>query len=144
MKRKARGPLAAESSTEGCVALIFSSDRNFLDHYRELFMGMGFAPVTTTTPDAAQAILRLTTVTFVVVDQGSKNFETRQVLERVRKEQHHAPVLVIARKADPHFRQEALALGAADYLEHPALRDDVIHALLPGHLRAQQSLEQLA
>lgn len=125
---------------EGCVALIFSGDRNFLKYYRELFKKLGFAPVTATTPEAALAILRFTIVAFVVVDQGGATFESRHVLERARQTQQHAPVLVITRKLDPHFRHEVLALGAADYLDHPALPDDIVHALLASEAPAQRTV----
>lgn len=140
MKRKAREPIAArlQEEVEGCVALIFSGDREFLDHYQELFMKLGFAPVTASTPEAALAILRLTIVTFVVVDQGGRIFESRGVLERARETQRHAPALVITRKPDPNFRHEALALGAVDYLDHPAHPDDIVHALLASSTRLQR------
>jgi ActR/RegA family two-component response regulator len=138
VNQRRQGPsiVKRREDIEGCVALIFSSNRGFLDYYRGLFMKLGFAPVTATTSVAALGILRLTIVAFVVVDQGGATFESRRVLERARQTQQHAPVLVITQKPDPHFRHEALALGAVDYLDHPALPDDIVHALLMGEASA--------
>jgi ActR/RegA family two-component response regulator len=113
----------------GCVVLIFSKDRSFLDHYREIFVSLGFVPITATTAEAALAILRLMVVAFVVVDQSSGIPESRKILEHARDAQRHGLVLVIAREANPHFRCEALALGAVEYLIHPVVPDDFVHAL---------------
>lgn len=121
----------------GCAVLIFSTDRTFIEHYRVLFRSLGFSPVTVTTPEAALAILRLMVVALVVVDFEDGPFDSRQILEGARSTQYYAPVLVIGRKSDQDFREQALALGAADYLDHPAHPDDIIHALLPSHAGAR-------
>ena len=52
----------------GCVVLIFSSDRMFLDYYCKMFLSLGFSPVTATTPQAAKGILRLAIIVYMVVD----------------------------------------------------------------------------
>lgn len=130
--RKKKKPLEAKhpENLKGCVALVFSKDQDFLEHYRDLIAKMGFTPVTASTPEGAAGILRLMVVVFVVLDQSDPTSESRFVLERARKVQRHAPVLVIAREADQHFRHEVLAMGAVDYMDHPALSDDILRTLL--------------
>ena len=118
---------------KGCAVLVYSEDREFLEYYRTMFLSLGLAPVTATTPEAAMAILRLVIVAYVVVDAGSGIEVCRQVVHRARETQHHAPVVVVSRKTDPDFRHQAMTMGAADCIEHPLLRDSLVHALLPGH-----------
>lgn len=127
------GRQVSESSTrtdgaEGCVVLVFSTDRDFLEHYRGVFLSLGFVPITAATVEAALAILRLMVVAFVVVDQSSGMEADRNILKRVQSAQPHALALVIAQQPDAHFRREALALGAAEYLHHPADPKDFAHA----------------
>lgn len=113
---------------EGCVVLVFSTDRDFLEHYRGVFLSLGFVPITAATVEAALAILRLMVVAFVVVDQSSGMEADRNILKRVQSAQPHALALVIAQEPDALFRREALALGAAEYLHHPADSKDFAQA----------------
>lgn len=113
---------------EGCVVLVFSTDRDFLEHYRGVFLSLGFVPITAATVEAAMAILRVMVVAFVVVDQSSGMEANRNVLKRVQHAQPRALALVIADALDPHFRYEALSLGAAEYLHHPVDPKDFAHA----------------
>src|SRR5690242_1289204 len=75
---------------EGCVVLVFSTDRDFLEHYRGVFLSLGFVPITAATVEAALAILRLMVVAFVVVDQSSGMEADRNILKRVQSAQPHA------------------------------------------------------
>jgi len=126
----------------GCAVLIFSGEQSFLEYYRGIFISMGFTTLTATTPEATLAILRLSVVAFVVVDQGGVVLESRRVLERARETQLYAPVLVISRKPDANSRREALALGAAGYLDHPALPGDIIHELIASDVRARRTVRE--
>lgn len=128
----------------GCVVLIFSTDRGFSIHNCETFISLGFKPLTASTPEAATALLRLLVMSLVVLDQQSGTAECRQILRYAQDLQYHAPVLVIARASDGNFRHEALSLGAADYLDHPALPEDIIHALLPGGSHRERPVSSVA
>lgn len=118
---------------KGCAVLIYSGDRRFLDYYREMFLSLGLTPVTATTSKAALAILRLMIVAYVVVDAEGGLEGCRQLMDRARATQHHAPVLVVSQRPDADFRHQAMTMGAADCMEHPALMDNMMHALLPSH-----------
>lgn len=118
---------------EGCAVLIYSEDREFLDYYRAMFLSLGLSPVTATTSEAARAILRLMIVAYVVVDADGGLERCRQVMHRARETQHHAPVIVLSQKPDSDFRHQAMLMGAADCMEHPAKSDIMLGALLPSH-----------
>lgn len=115
----------------GCVVLIYSGDRLFLDYYRTMFLSLGFSPVTATTPQAAKGILRLAIIVYMVVDLDEGFQTSRDIIHYARQMQGHAPVVVMSRKSDPSPEQETIDLGATDYLEHPALLDQMVHALIP-------------
>lgn len=140
MQRMQPSPDRTDEAAE-CFALIFSSNRDFFSYYREMFISLGFIPIIATTPEAAFAILRLTVVVFVIVDQDEGIFESRRVLDRARQTHQHAPILVVTHKADADSRREALAHGATGYLGHPALRGEIVHALFAGHGRMTGNAE---
>ncbi len=117
--------------TVGCPVLIFSSDEDFVDHHRRTLLSLGFVPITAATAEAALAVLRLSVIALVVVDEDEGLCASREILRRAREIQQHAPVLVVGQSADPESRHQALTLGAAEYLEHPVLRDDVVQAFFP-------------
>lgn len=115
----------------GCAVLIYSTDSGFIEQYRQMLGSLDFVSITTTTPHATMAILRMLVVAFVLVDVGTGRPETRKILQYARTTQYHAPVLLIGRRTDPEFQHKALEMGAAAYLRHPALREDIVNVLLP-------------
>lgn len=60
---------------------------------------------------------------FVIVDQGSEQFEARNVLQRAALFHPHTPVLVVAAVRNLQCYLDALELGAVDYLERPEPED---------------------
>lgn len=62
---------------------------------------------------------------FVMVSQGSRNFEGRCVLERATEINRSLPVLVVARCLDMSCYSEAMQLGAVDYLEEPVTLSEI-------------------
>jgi DNA-binding response OmpR family regulator len=137
MRQRPQPPSIPKEDVAGYAVLIFSTERSFLEYYRGMFISMGFITFTATTPEATLAILRLTVVAFVIVDQGSGIFESRGILERTRKTEQNTPVLVITRIPDPNSHREAQALGAAGYLEHPAPPGEILaRARRDRHARA--------
>ena len=124
----------------GCVVLIFSSDRMFLDYYCKMFLSLGFSPVTATTPQAAKGILRLAIIVYMVVDLDQGLQTSREIIHHARQTQSHAPVVVMSRKAHENLHHNTTDLGATDYLEHPALLDEMVQALLPREAFAQRSV----
>jgi DNA-binding NtrC family response regulator len=74
---------------------------------------------------AAEGIKALETDDFslVIVGQGTRAFEGRQVLERSLQLDPNVPVLIIARALNVHCYLDAMDLGAIDYLERPEPED---------------------
>jgi len=66
---------------------------------------------------------------FVMVSQGSPNFEGSCVLKRVTETNRSTPVLVVARSLDMGCYLEAMQLGAVDYLVEPLTASDICRVL---------------
>lgn len=120
-------PVLAEG-VEGCVVLVVSAERDFLDHYREVFLALGLVPITATSAAAATSILNLMIVAMVVVDQRNGVPAVRKILKRVQNSQPHALGFVIGQDPELRLPSEARALGGAEFLDHPAGAQDFVHA----------------
>jgi DNA-binding NtrC family response regulator len=68
---------------------------------------------------------------FVIVSQGSANFEGRCVLKRAVEIDRSLPVLVAARCLDMGAYIEAMQLGARDYLPEPLTAWEIGRLLPP-------------
>ena len=112
---------------KGCVVLVFSAERDFLDHYREVFLSLGLVPITATSVAAAIAILKLMVVAMVVIDQSSGTPAVRKILKRAHKVQPHALGFVIGQDPELRFGSEESLLGPAKFLDHPAAPKDFAH-----------------
>jgi len=71
---------------------------------------------------------------FVILSQGSREFEGRVVLQHAIEIERHLPVLVLADCLDMGCYLEAMQLGAADYLEKPVLPAELVR-LIETHIR---------
>ena len=76
---------------------------------------------------------------FILVEQGSKAFEGRQVLERVLAIDRRLPTVVLTRCVDMQCYLEAMQMGAVDYLEKPLLSEIDIVRVVETHLRPQSN-----
>jgi len=71
---------------------------------------------------------------FVIINQGSREFEGRALLQRAIEIERHLPVLVLTDCLDMGCYLEAMQLGAADYLEKPVLAAELMR-LIETHVR---------
>lgn len=113
----------------GFDILIVSDDRAFIDHHRAILLSIGFVPIAASTVEAALTVLGMRIIELVIVDEAGRIEETQRFLKQVQND-GQAPVLVVSPNFDPELRRQALALGAAEYLDRPAFQDDVVRVLL--------------
>jgi len=123
-------PLLPESYIPGSDILIFSGNPEFVEHHRAVLLSIGFVPIAANTMGAALAIMRLMLIELVIVDGEAETLEIQSILRRARDDWPSVPVLVVDQNPDVEFARQVLNLGAADYLDRPALQDDVVRALL--------------
>lgn len=135
--------MAATSSTprprggmvpEGAV-LIVGRNLGILDYYREIFVGLGIKALVRSSYEGGLACLESGIFDFILVDQGSRAFEGRRILERAIEINRRVPVLVVTHCRDMGCYLEAMQLGAVDYLEEPISVPEMVRVVTT-HLRS--------
>src|ERR1700752_5119162 len=99
--------------------LIFDEDIEDLARAAEPFEATGFEVHKCMSVEAAMRSVEREEFEFAMVDQGSSAFEGRRVIRHLVRYNSHTPFVVVARRKVMGCCQQALALGATDYLEKP-------------------------
>ena len=105
------------------TVLLILEESHDLEIYGSFLRDRGYQTLMCTSPSEGINCLEAESVSLVIVSQGTRAFEGRQVLERSLQLHPKVPVLVVARVLDTHCYLEAMDLGAIDYLERPEPRD---------------------
>lgn len=100
-------------------AVVIEQDLKDLQDYAEVFRRLGFEVKPFTNHQEAYRYLEEETPDFVLVNQGSRAFESREVVKRVLARNRRTPVVVLTQSLDMGCYLEAMQLGAADYVEKP-------------------------
>ena len=105
--------------------LIFDEDIEDLARHAEPFEAHGFEVHKCMSVEAAMRSVEREQFEFALVDQGSSAFEGRRVIRHLVRYNSHTPFVVVARRKETVCCQQALALGAAAYLEKPVPRAEM-------------------
>jgi DNA-binding response OmpR family regulator len=105
--------------------LIFDEDIEDLAWHAEPFEAHGFEVHKCMSAEAAMRSVEREQFEFALVDQGSSAFEGRRVIRHLARYNSHTPFVVVARRKEMVCCQQALALGATDYLEKPVPRAEM-------------------
>jgi len=108
-------------------ALVVDQNRKDLQGYTGVLQRLGFDVKPFTNYQEASRCLEQETPDFVFVNQGSKAFEARGVVQRALARDRHTPVVVLAQSLDMSCYLEAMQLGAVDYVEKPLAPDELEH-----------------
>ena len=115
----------AETPCGTSKVLIFDEDIEDLARAAEPFEAHGFEVHKCTTVEAAMRSIEREEFAFALVDQGSPAFEGLRVIRHLARYNSPTPFVVVARRKEMVCCQQALALGATDYLEKPVLRAEL-------------------
>jgi two-component system C4-dicarboxylate transport response regulator DctD len=108
-------------------ALVVDQDRKDLQGYTGILQRMGFDVKPFTSYQEASRCLEEDAPDLIFVNQGSKAFEARDVLERAIALDRHTPVVVVTQSLDMGCYLEAMQLGAVDYVEKPLAPAELEH-----------------
>lgn len=100
-------------------ALVVDQDGKDLSSYAGVLRRMGFEVKPFSNYHEASRCLEEETIDFVFVNQGSRAFEARGVVQRALVRNRRTPVVVLTRSLDMGCYLEAMQLGAVDYVEKP-------------------------
>jgi DNA-binding NtrC family response regulator len=106
-------------STRRNDVLLVHEDPGTLRYYRTILEEWGCQVRVCQSYQEAVGSLGSQVFDFVMVSQGSRNFEGRCVVERAREIDWRLPIVVVARCLDMDCYLEAMKLGAVDYLAEP-------------------------
>jgi two-component system C4-dicarboxylate transport response regulator DctD len=99
--------------------VVVDQDGKDLQTYTGVLRHMGFEVKPFSNYQEASHCLEVETLDFVFVNQGSREFEGRELVQRVLARDRSIPVVVLARCHDMGCYLEAMQLGAVDYVEKP-------------------------
>ena len=99
--------------------LIFDQDIEDLARQAEPFEAHGFEVHKCASVESAMRCVEREEFDFALVDQGSRAFEGLRVIRHLVRYNSHTPFVVMARHEEMRCRQQALTLGAMNYLEKP-------------------------
>ncbi|MGD0227164.1 MAG: response regulator [Terriglobia bacterium] len=115
IQKVTRLPLSGPKGT----ALLVGEDPGALRHYRSILERHGYRVRICNSYQEGVNLLADQVFHFVMVSQGTPNFEGSRVLKRAAEINRSLPVLVVARFPDMGCYLEAMQLGAVDYLVEP-------------------------
>lgn len=99
--------------------LVFDQNLEDLAWHAEPFEARGFEVYKCTTIEAALRCIEREELDFALVDQASATFEGLRVIRHLVRYNLRTPFIVLTRTHDVPCYQQALSLGAVDYLRKP-------------------------
>jgi DNA-binding response OmpR family regulator len=105
--------------------LIFDVDIEDLARHAKPFEAHGFEVHKCMSVETAMRCVEREELDFAVLDQGSSSFEGLRIIRHLVRYNIRTPFVVVTRCRDILCRQEALALGAVDYLEKPVPTEEM-------------------
>ena len=105
--------------------LVFDEAAEDLVRHAEPFEARGFEVHKCMSVQTAMRCVEREELDFAVLDQGSPSFEGLRIIRHLVRYNIRTPFVVVTRCRDILCRQEALALGAVDYLEKPVPTEEM-------------------
>ena len=115
--RQIAGEIGTFSNT--WKVLIFDEDIETIVRHAEPFEAQGFEVHKCMSIESAMRCIEREEFDIAVVDQGSTAFEGRRVIRHLVRYNSPVPLIVLAQLPDDQCCQQALELGATEYLEKP-------------------------
>ena len=109
--------------------LIIDDEKNYLLVLETLLMDAGYMVTSLNDPESALAFLEDSEVDVVVTDMKMPKISGREVLEHVRKNYPHVPVLIMTAFGSIESAVEVMKFGAFDYITKPFSNDELLLSL---------------
>ena len=115
--------------------LLIDDEKNYLLVLETLLTEAGYAVTALNDPETALAFLEESEVDIVITDMKMPRISGREVLERVKKNWPHIPVLIMTAFGSIESAVEAMRYGAFNYITKPFSNDELpvsyTHLTLP-------------
>ena len=106
--------------------LLIDDEKNYLLVLETLLTEAGYAVTALNDPETALAFLEESEVDIVITDMKMPRISGREVLERVKKNWPHIPVLIMTAFGSIESAVEAMKYGAFDYITKPFSNDELL------------------
>jgi two-component system NtrC family response regulator len=106
--------------------LILDDERNYLLILQALLEGSGYAVTALSDPETGMAFMEDSEVDVVITDMKMPGMTGQQVLEHVRKNYPHVPVIIMTAFGSIEAAVEAMKVGAHDYITKPFSNDELL------------------
>jgi DNA-binding NtrC family response regulator len=123
--------------------LLVDPNSKDLEYYRSVLLGQGHSVRACASYIEGALLVKRNSFDLIIVNQGSRDFEGRVLVERAVEIDRHMPVLVLTDCLDIGCYLEAMQLGAADYVEKP-LRADEVARLVATHVQRHDQMARTA
>ena len=102
--------------------LLIDDEKNYLLVLETLLTEAGYAVTALNDPETALAFLEESEVDIVITDMKMPRISGREVLERVKKNWPHIPVLIMTAFGSIESAVEAMRYGAFNYITKPVFQ----------------------
>ncbi|CAK7069161.1 MAG: Regulatory protein AtoC [Desulfovibrio sp.] len=109
--------------------LLIDDEKNYLLVLETLLSDAGYSITSLNDPESALAFLEDSEVDVVVTDMKMPKISGREVLEHVRKNYPHIPVLIMTAFGSIESAVEVMKFGAFDYITKPFSNDELLLSL---------------
>lgn len=109
--------------------LVIDDEKNYLLVLETLLGDAGYSVTALSDPESALAFLEDSEVDVVVTDLKMPKVSGREVLEHVRKDYPHVPVLIMTAFGSIESAVEVMRFGAYDYITKPFSNDELLLSL---------------
>ncbi len=109
--------------------LIIDDEKNYLLVLRALMEAEGYKVTTLNDPETAIPFLEESEVDVVVTDMKMPRLTGREILERMKKDWPHIPVLIMTAFGSIESAVEVMKYGAFDYITKPFANDELLLSL---------------
>src|SRR5262249_22590530 len=124
------------------VLLVDPNSRD-LEYYRSVLLDQGHSVTACASFTRGTLLLSTDSYDLIIVNQGSRTFEGRVLVERAIEIDRHIPVLVLTECLDIGCYLEAMQVGAADYVEKPLCPNEVAR-LVETHVQRHHQIARTA
>jgi len=125
--------------------LVIADEQNYLLILEMLLQDAGYTATTLNDPEMALAYLEESDVDVIVTDMRMPKLTGQEVLEHVKRNYPHIPVLIMTAFGSIEAAVEAMKLGAFDYVTKPFSNEELLLSLRKAMqlARAQQQFRLL-
>ena len=122
---------------EQCHVLILDDEKNYLLVLQAMLEDAGYKTTALNDPETALPFLEESEVDVIITDMKMPRLTGQDILEHVKKDYPHIPVLIMTAFGSIEGAVEAMRCGAFDYITKPFSNDELLLAVQNASLLAK-------